>query len=229
MFYGIASFFSFLFAFFKIWFSRARVWLGKNRLCGSAENFMWLVKHHQSQSLSHYHHSWEERILLISTRKSKIQMMQETIKTNKASALILRFIRRLRRMRKEVQSKRNLSWVDKSSGATHWWLLKQFKDFKEVFVCDGPAFSTFSHSINVSGFSFLHKMFLQNSLLSGLALCFISRYRLFANFHQLLHCVSKWDFQEHIFVRFQFSSLPSTINDSQQPLLYFFNCPKQLT
>ena len=52
------------------------------------------------------------------TQKSKIQMIQETIKTNMAPAKILRFIRRLR-MRKEVQSKRNLSWVDKSSGATH--------------------------------------------------------------------------------------------------------------
>ena len=53
------------------------------------------------------------------TQKSKIQMIQETIKTNMAPAKILRFIRRLRRMRKEVQSKRNLSWVDKSLGATH--------------------------------------------------------------------------------------------------------------
>ena len=147
---------------FSIWFASLRVWLGKNRLCGSAENFMWLVKHHQSQSLSCYHHTSEEKFF-----------------PQKARFNILRFIRRLR-MRKEVLQKRNLSWVDKGRLATQWWLLKQFKDFKEVFVRDGPAFSIFSQPINVLGFSFSNKMFLQNSLVSWLT--FYSGYLLFANF-----------------------------------------------
>ena len=79
-----------------------------------------------------YHHSWKEKIFYREQSSTDAGDDQNKLREG-------RFIWMLRTRKKFCRKGTFQGWTK----ATQWWLLKQFKDFKEVFVRDGPAFSPF--------------------------------------------------------------------------------------